>query len=57
MNVPRGPSGFWCRACGRFQSTRSRAETTRARAHTQAHIDAGEQPSDGRPWRKNLPTG
>lgn len=47
-----GPRGHWCRACGRYLSTRNRRETTAARAHTAAHMAAGEQPRDGAPWIK-----
>lgn len=47
-----GPQGFWCRGCGAYQSTRTQAQATKARAHTAAHEAAGEQPLDGKPWRK-----
>ncbi len=46
----KGPSGFWCRACGQYQSTRTPAEVAKAKAHTKAHQDKGEQPRDGRSW-------
>lgn len=29
----RGPAGFWCRFCGKYQSTRTAAEVRRAKAH------------------------
>jgi hypothetical protein len=28
-----GPSGFWCRFCGKYQSTRTTAEVKKAKAH------------------------
>lgn len=55
VKTVKSPNGYWCRACGVYQSARDAKEVVKAKAHTQAHIDAGEQPRDGRPWTHQAP--
>ena len=41
----RGPSGFWCRFCRAYQSTRTRGEVRKALQHHRLCADRAERQS------------